>query len=959
MKRIGSQKVYLVVMFILSVFIILPGCGGGEAGGGKWDSPSVIPTVTFTNPVNNQTDVQILNKITAVFSGVMDPATINSSTFTVMQGSSPVTGNVTYDGVTAVFTPTNLPLAPNTRFTCTITTGAKNLSEIPLAMDYVWSFTTGATADTTAPTVTDTIHDNNAINVAVNTKVGATFSEGMDPLTITNANFTLKEKVSGTAVAGTVSYSGLSAVFTPSSNLAFNRGYTVTVKGGVNGVKDLAGNPMANDFVISWTTGAAQDNTAPTVTDTIHDNNATNVAVNTKVGATFSEWMDPSTITNVTFTLKETATGAVVAGTLSYSGVSALFVPSSNLAAGTRYTVTVKGGSSGVKDLAGNPMTNDFVISWTTIANAGSASDNTAPTVTDTVNANRAINVAVNTKVGATFSEWMDNLTINNTTFTLHETVSGTVVAGTVSYSGVNAVFKPLNLLAHNTRYTARIIGGAEGVKDLAGNPMTFNYTWNWTTGAAPDTTAPTVTGTINANNATNVPINTKIGATFSEAMDPFKMTNVNFTLKETVSSTNVAGTLSYSGVNAVFTPLSDLKQNTGYTVTVKGGINGVTDLAGNPLANDYVWSWTTGTELDTTSPTVILVFPADLATGVAVNSSVNATFSKAMDPLTITNLVFTLNAGITPINGLVTYDAITRIATFNPSSDLLANTTYTATITTNAKDLAGNALVSNKVWSFTTAAAPILNPSVNLGSVAQYGTFGGTAGMTNQGILTIINGDIGTIATTTSTVTGFHDTEGDIFTETGSNIGTVNGTIYTCTNSVTGPNSTGVNAAYCAAATQARLDAQSAYLVLQAMPSNGVLAGNLAGLTINPGVYTNSSSVLIEGGDLTLDALGDANAVFVFQIGSTLTVGGPGAAFPQSIILAGGAQAKNVFWQVGTFATINAGGGGTMVGTIISQAGVSFSTAGNVALVTLNGRAISLGASVTMTNTVINVPAP
>ena len=89
----------------------------------------------------------------------------------------------------------------------------------------------------------------------------------------------------------------------------------------------------------------------------------------------------------------------------------------------------------------------------------------------------------------------------------------------------------------------------------------------------------------------------------------------------------------------------------------------------------------------------------------------------------------------------------------------------------------------------------------------------------------------------------------------------------------------------------------------------------------------------------------------------TTLTVGGPGAAAPQSIILAGGAQAKNVFWQVGSAATINAGGGGTMVGTIISQAGAAFSTAGNVAIVTLNGRVLSLGASVTLVDTVINVP--
>jgi hypothetical protein len=89
----------------------------------------------------------------------------------------------------------------------------------------------------------------------------------------------------------------------------------------------------------------------------------------------------------------------------------------------------------------------------------------------------------------------------------------------------------------------------------------------------------------------------------------------------------------------------------------------------------------------------------------------------------------------------------------------------------------------------------------------------------------------------------------------------------------------------------------------------------------------------------------------------STLTVGGPGA--PRSIILINGAQAKNVYWYVGSAATINAAGGGTMVGTIIASAGVSFSTAGNVDIVTLNGRAIGLNASVTLVNTVVNVPAP
>lgn len=255
------------------------------------------------------------------------------------------------------------------------------------------------------------------------------------------------------------------------------------------------------------------------------------------------------------------------------------------------------------------------------------------------------------------------------------------------------------------------------------------------------------------------------------------------------------------------------------------------------------------------------------------------------------------------------------------------------------------------------------------LGTAARFGIFGGSAGMTNTGNQTVITGssgataDIGTTATGTSSITGFHDSApSDIYTEVpGVNVGNVTGKIYTCTNSTTGPTSAGVNAASCTTATNALAAAQTAYDTLVAQPAGpNPGAGNLANLTLAPGVFTAAAgSFKIEGGDLTLDAKGDPNAVWVFQMATTLRVGGPGAAAPQSIILAGGAQAKNVYWQVGSAATINAGGGGTMVGTIISKAGVSFSTAANTALTTLNGRALSLGASVTMVNTAITVPAP
>ena len=682
----------------------------------------------------------------------------------------------------------------------------------------------------------------------------------------------------------------------------------------------------------------------------------------TAVAAKFSKAMDATTVPG-SFTLACPSGTAPIAGAISYDPTSSVVtlaltaLPLPGLPVNTTCTATV---TTTAKDSAGLGLANGF--SWTFKTAAGT--DTSAPTVNNSVNANNATAVATNAKVGISFNEAMDPATVTTTNFTVKQKLNSAAVTGTASISGVDAVFVPQTNLLPNTAYTATIKGGATGIKDLAGNTMAADYSWSWTTAAAADTTAPRVTDTIHLEGVSNVAINTKVGATFSEALNPQSVDNLSFSLKQKLNGTAVAGATSYSGVNAVFTPLTNLLPNTQYTATVKGGATGVEDLAANAMTADYTWSWTTAAAADTTAPLVTTLYSVNLATNVPVTASANATFNEAMDPLTITTANVTLTSGVIPVAvaGTVSYNAQNKIATFNPTGSLALNTTYTATVTTGVADLAGNALAVNKVWTFTTELAPVVVPVIALNTVAPFGTFGGTAGMTNMGTLTQINGDIGTIATTTSSITGFHDTAGDIYTETTLNKSAVNGKIYTCTNSITGPNSVGPSAPDCAVATQARLDAQTAYQALVAKPVGGASpapGANLAGITLQPGTYVApGGSFMIQGGDLTLDAQGDANATWVFQMASTLTVGGPGAAAPQSIILAGGALAKNVFWQVGSTATINAAGGGTMVGTIIAQAGVKISTADNVNIVRLNGRALSLGASVTMVNTVVNVPA-
>jgi len=578
---------------------------------------------------------------------------------------------------------------------------------------------------------------------------------------------------------------------------------------------------------------------------------------------------------------------------------------------------------------------------------------------------NGATSVPINQAVSATFSEAMTPATIDTTTFTLKATTSGTAVAGTVTYvaAGSTATFMPTANLAPTTEYTATITTGAE---DLAGTGLAANYVWTFTTAAAPLAVPPTVISTIPADLATNVPLNQIVSATFSKAMNPATINSTTFTLTGP-GATPVAGLIAYSAISntLTFNPTDDLMASTTFTATITTGAK---DLAGTALANNYVWTFTTGSAKAVVSPEIVSTVPANAASNVPLNQAVSATFTEAMDPLTITTATFTLaGPGGVAVDGTVSYDAINFIATFTPTAPLIASTTYIATITSGATDLAGNPLGDTGApnpWSFTTGAA-IKPPPIIIGpTIALFGGFGGGAGMTNQGTHTVVNGDIGTTGAST-TMTGFYDESVAAvagvypcsYTVTPANLGLVNGVIDTAPPPPSGacPNEGTANTM--AIATQAALEARTAYTTLQGLPSTGALAAELGNTTIDPGVYTNASSVGITLGPLTLDAKGDPNAFWVFQIGSSLTVGTPAA--PESVILIKGAQAKNVYWAVGGLpgAVINYGGGGTMVGTIISQPGITVSSPGVAAVTTINGRVLALTASTTIVNTVINVP--
>jgi hypothetical protein len=597
----------------------------------------------------------------------------------------------------------------------------------------------------------------------------------------------------------------------------------------------------------------------------------------------------------------------------------------------------------------------------------------TPPTVISTVPVNLATGVPINQALTATFSVAMTPATIDTTTFTL-TAAGGASVTGVVTYvaSGSVATFTPAASLASNTVYTATITTGAQ---NLAGTGLAQNYVWTFTTAAAPVVIPPTVTSTVPADLATAVPLNQIVSATFSKAMTPATITATSpatFTLLAQGSTTPVSGLVAYAAIGntLVFTPTTDLAQNTLYTATITTSAQ---DLAGDALASNYVWTFTTGTAPVIGSPELVMTAPANNATNVPLNQAVSATFSEAMNPLTLTTATFYLTQGGTLVPATITYDAINFIATLTPTSNLNPNSPYIATVTTGATDLAGNPLGNTGAnpWNFTTGTVVVLPPVVLGPTITLFGSFGGNAGITNQGVYTVVNGDIGTTAAS-QTITGFHDTSvvvGGVYectyTEATDTIGQVNGTIDIAAGSsqptVACPNEG--TAATAAIATEAALEAQAAFTTLQNLPLGITLLTNeLGNRTLAPGTYKSSSFYDITAGPLILDAQGDPNAFWVFQMGTYLTVGTPTS--PESVLLVNGAQAKNVFWVVGGLpgAVINYGGGGTMVGTIISQPGITISSPGqstSSTVTTINGRVLALNASVTMVNTIINVPAP
>jgi methionine-rich copper-binding protein CopC len=409
------------------------------------------------------------------------------------------------------------------------------------------------------------------------------------------------------------------------------------------------------------------------------------------------------------------------------------------------------------------------------------------------------------------------------------------------------------------------------------------------------------------------MPTDQKITATFSEAMNAATILVPGTFTVTGPGATPISGTVTYDAVNniAIFAPIAGtFAASTTFTATIT---TAALSFPGSlPLASNYIWTFKSGASLDTSTPLVLSTNPVDLSSIAATNQKITATFNEAIDSTTINVSTFTLTGpGATPVLGTTTYATSAASATFIPSSDLLAATVYTASLSTAVKDLAGNALATAFTWSFTTGAG------TNFAAFAE-------ATITNVvSAGTLINGDLG--LTPGTSVTGFPP-------------GTVNGT-----KQIANP-----------PAVAALTDLGTAYGIAAGLSGATTISENLANQILPPDLYKSNAadnSFEITGANLTLDAQGDPNAVWVFQMpASTLTL----TTGSCNVILVNGAQAQNIFWQVGSSATI--GAGCILEGSILANTSITLNSGATVNGRSLAGAVTATGAQ-TMDSNKVNLP--
>ncbi|HCR89958.1 MAG TPA: hypothetical protein DIW50_05765 [Prolixibacteraceae bacterium] len=910
------MKKLFITLAIASVAFI-SGCEKDE----YQETVGVCPLVVSTVPIDKAVNVPLSQIITATFNEKMDPETITEASFLLKQGETSITGNVTYSGLTASLEP-SVFLAPFTLYTGRVKTLAKDLMRNSLQTDYVWTFTT-------IPEVVLS-----SLPIAGGTTSGAgTFNQGslVTVVATPNPGYSFANWTeNGTAVSTNPSYQ-----FTMAGNKALVANFTLQY------VVNLLSNPVLG----GTTSGSGSFNAGSNVTVTAFPNaeyNFVNWTEGTTIASTnaiytFQLNASRTLVANYvlkTYTLNVTATNGTAVKNPSQLSYNSGTIVELTATPNTGYNFTSWSGDAtgfinplSVTMNANKNITANFAINTYTLnvtANNGTVVRNPNQA---TYNSGTTVQLTATPNAGYTFTSWSGDATGITNPLTVTMNANKSIVANfTLNTYTLNVTANNGTVVRNPNQAT---YNGGTTVQLTATPNAGYTFT-SWSGDATGSTNPLTVTMNADKNITANFTLNVYtlnvIANNGTVVKNPNQATYDSGTTVQLTATPNAGYTFtSWSGDATGSTNPLTVTMNANKNITANFTLNtytlNVIANNGTVLRNPDQPTYDNGTTVQLTAiPNVGYTFVS--WSGDATGSTNPLTVTMNADKNITANFVinvYTLN--VTATNGSVlknpdqpTYNGGTTVQlTATPNSGYAfiswsgdaTGSTNPLTVTMNAdKNITANFAMTGPLAIDLTCAAP-------------YAVMAGST-ITSTGP-SIINGDVA--LSPGSALVGFPP-------------GVINGT-----QQITTP-----------IAAAAKLCLTTAYIDGQGRSLNAIsLPGQLGGLTLAPGLYSNSSTSGISGtganGILTLDAQGNSNAVWIFQIGSTLTTD-PAT----SIVLAGGAQAANIFWIVGTSATL--GTTSVFYGNILADQSITLNTGA-----VLNGRALTRIAAVSLDASTITKP--
>jgi hypothetical protein len=704
------------------------------------------PTVTSTAPLSSELNVPVSTFPRATFSRAMDATTISSSTATLSGPAGLITASVSFDSASRTVTITPAAtLAYSTVYTVALASSIKSSDGAPLGTTYSWQFTTGSPPP---PDVATTSPGDRAIGVSPNAAIRAVFTRQLDPTTVTSSSFTLRTAAGALVPAG-VSYDSTTrqATLLPTSALALGATYTARLAATIT---TTDGVPMVAPYV--WSFDVAATAPSPPTLTAFSPSGVAPVSTATTPTATFSRAIDPSSLTSATMTLNSTA--GSVTGAVSYDPTTftAKFTPATSLTPSTNYTLAL---TTGIAAADGAPFAG-ATFGFTTVD---------GPKVTSVSPTAGVASVDRSTTVRALFSRSMAPSSITTSTFVLFAP-DGTVVPATVTYddASLTATLTPTSTLIGAVTYTASV---SASVMSADGTPIGSSTAWKFTTSTCPCSlfAAPLVPAqqslpTRDARAGTG-PWTYELGVKV-RVDEPMRLTAIRFWKSKSETGTHVANLWTSTGVLLASTTvtgetasgwqtgsfasppllqagavyIASVNANSYYNVTPGGlgslvisgpvrsvadGSNGVFGSSAGVFPNQTYSSSNYFTDVvavpdgDPPAPTVTSTAPAANATNVDATLPLRATFSRPINPATISASTFNVRSRGTlggtdaggAIDATVSYDDATNTASLTPTAPLTHGDTYVATLDTNIRAQDGKPLAAPVTWTFTVGSPP------------------------------------------------------------------------------------------------------------------------------------------------------------------------------------------------------------------------------------------------------------